>query len=175
MVKNTPDTVKTANERFEKEKGEEKMTLTQKENGLLCDLKSQESLCIEKYTKYQQIAHDPGLKSLFETIKTAEQSHLDTVNRILSGEEVKMNTAPSAVAEKLQCPLSSCTADEKREDAYLCRDALAMEKHVSSVYDVSVFEFSSPTLRDTLNHIQTEEQNHGMKLYEYMSMNGMYS
>ena len=50
-----------------------------------------------------------------------------------------------------------------------------MEKHVSSVYDVSVFEFSNPTLRDTLAHIQKEEQNHGAELYNYLSANGLYS
>jgi hypothetical protein len=50
-----------------------------------------------------------------------------------------------------------------------------MEKHVSSVYDTCVFEFSSPTLRDTLSAIQKEEQIHGLKLYRYMNANGMYS
>ena len=42
------------------------MTLTQKENTLLADLKSQEQLCIEKYGKYEQDAHDPCLKNLFK-------------------------------------------------------------------------------------------------------------
>ena len=54
-------------------------------------------------------------------------------------------------------------------------DALSMEKHVSGLYDTCIFEFTSPTLRDTLNHIQKEEQNHGEQLYEYMSKNNMYS
>ena len=36
------------------------------------------------------------------------------------------------------------------------------------------FSFYAPTLRDTLNHIQKEEQNHGEQLYEYMSKNNMY-
>ena len=49
-----------------------------------------------------------------------------------------------------------------------------MEKHVSSMYDVSIFEFSCPSLRDTLAHIQKEEQNHGQQLYAYLSTNGMY-
>jgi len=30
-------------------------------------------------------------------------------------------------------------------------------------------------LRDTLAHIQKEEQNHGQQLYGYLSVNGMYS
>ena len=40
------------------------MTLTQKETGLLADLKTQEQLCIEKYTKYESEACDPQLKTL---------------------------------------------------------------------------------------------------------------
>ena len=151
------------------------MTLTQKEHSLLTDLKSQEELCIEKYGKYAEGACDPALKNLFTEIRSAEEGHLSTVSRIMNGEEVAMPAAPTAVSEKLDVAPSSCSVEQKNQDAYLCKDALAMEKHVSSIYDTSIFEFSSPVLRDTLNHIQKEEQNHGEKLYEYMSKNNMYS
>lgn len=151
------------------------MTLTQKETSLLTDLKSQEKLCIEKYGKYEKDACDPCLKNLFGSIKSAEEGHLSTICRIMNGEEVKMPPAPTAVSQKLECQASSCGEQEKNNDAFLCKDALSMEKHVSSLYDISVFEFSSPVLRDTLNHIQKEEQNHGEQLYEYMSKNNMYS
>ena len=154
---------------------EQKMTLSQKENTLLSDLKAQEQLCIEKYGKYEQDAHDPCLKSLFKSIKSTEEGHLSTISRIMSGEEVTTNTAPTAVSQSLECQTSTCTGSEKTADAFLCKDALAMEKHVSALYDTSIFEFTSPTLRDTLNHIQKEEQNHGEQLYQYMSKNNMYS
>ena len=152
------------------------MTLTQKETSLLSDLKSQEKLCIEKYRKYENAAKDPCLKQLFASIRQTEENHLNTVNRIQSGEEVKMpNTSSDTSSQNTDCPLSQANAQDKKEDAYLCADALAMEKHVSSLYDVSIFEFSSPTLRDTLNHIQKEEQQHGEKIYCYMAKNSMYS
>ena len=151
------------------------MTLTQKETSLLADLKSQEQLCIEKYSKYEENACDPCLKSLFSSIKSTEQSHLSTISRIMSGEEVTTNAAPSAVSQKLECQPSSCSAEQKSSDSFLCKDALAMEKHVSALYDTSIFEFTSPALRDTLNHIQKEEQNHGDQLYQYMAKNNMYS
>lgn len=152
------------------------MTLTQKENSLLSDLKSQEKLCIEKYSKYENAAKDPCLKQLFASIRTTEENHLDTINRIQGGEEVQMPQSSSdSSSQKFDCPLSTANAQEKKEDAYLCADALAMEKHVSSVYDISIFEFSSPVLRDTLNHIQKEEQQHGEKIYAYMAKNSMYS
>ena len=142
------------------------MTLTQKETTLLTDLASQEKLCIEKYGKYSEAAHDPELKTLFSNLKTNEQKHLDTINQILSGTEVKMSSeSPSAEQAKLTCTPSSVSEADKQNDAYLCKDALSMEKHVSSVYNTGVFEFTSPILRDTLAHIQKEEQNHGEKLY----------
>ena len=134
------------------------MTLTQKETSLLQDMKSQEELCIEKYSKYEAEACDPALKSLFSSIKATEQSHLDTVNRIMNGEEVATAKAPSAVSEKLACTPSGCPADKKNKDAFLAKDALTMEKHVSSLYDTCIFEFTSPVLRDTLNHIQNREK-----------------
>lgn len=151
------------------------MNLTQKETTLLSDLKSQEQLCIEKYGKYSEMANDPALKQLFSNLKTNEQKHMDTITQILSGTEVKMPPeSPSAVSAKLNCQTSSCTQEQKQLDAYLCKDALSMEKHVSSVYNTGVFEFSSPVLRDTLAHIQKEEQNHGEQLYNYLSCNNMY-
>ena len=152
------------------------MTLTPKEHSLLSDLKSQEKLCIEKYAKYEKEASDNCLKNLFCEIKATEEGHLSSINRIISGEELAMPAAsPSAKDDSMTCTQSTATGAQKSNDAFLCADALAMEKHVSSVYDISIFEFSSPVLRDTLNHIQKEEQNHGKKIYDYMSKNNMYS
>ena len=152
------------------------MTLTQKETTLLSDMKAQEQLCIEKYTKYSQTANDPELKNLFSTLAENERKHLETINQIMNGNEVAMpSQSPSAVQAKLQCKMSSCSEADKKNDAYLCKDALSMEKHVSGVYNTCVFEFSSPVLRDTLAHIQKEEQNHGEQLYNYLNCNNMYS
>ena len=151
------------------------MTLTQKEHDILNDLKTQEQLCIIKYTKYESEAHDPALKEIFASIKSTEANHLATVERIIRGEEVTMPSAPkSAKEDKYTGACYSGTKEEKDQDAYLCRDALSMEKHVSNVYNIGVFEFNSPVLRDTLAHIQKEEQNHGEKLYSYMSACSMY-
>ena len=151
------------------------MTLTQKETNLLNDLKSQEQLCIEKYTKYANEACDQTLKGLFNSIKSTEEGHLSTITKMLAGEEVTMPAAPTAASQRLNIAPASCPADQKQKDGFLCKDALATEKHVSALYDTSIFEFSNPTLRDTLNHIQKEEQNHGEQLYEYLAKNNMYS
>ena len=150
------------------------MTLTQKETSLLKDLKTQEEVCIEKYGMYSERACDPQLKNLFENIRNTERTHLETICKIMNGTEVSMpSPAPSAASAVQSCTPSSCSVEQKKADAYLCQDALSMEKHVSSLYDTSIFEFNSPTLRDTLNHIQKEEQNHGEQLYNYMSCNNL--
>ena len=59
------------------------MTLSQKETTLLQDLKSQEKLCYDKYSRYSKDAHAEELKSLFGEIAAAEKSHYDTVCSIL--------------------------------------------------------------------------------------------
>ncbi|MBE6757537.1 MAG: spore coat protein [Ruminococcaceae bacterium] len=138
------------------------MTFTQKETTLLKDLKSQEELCIEKYGKYAADACDGELKNLFTTIRSTEQQHLSTVNGYLG------ETSPAATAP---VPTSDGCGNQ---DKFLCQDALNMEKHVSSVYDVCIFEFSDTAVRQKLNQIQADEQKHGEMIYQYMSKHGMY-
>ena len=58
---------------------------------------------------------------------------------------------------------------------YICSDLLATEKHASALYDTCIFEFKNEQLRTVLNSIQREEQEHGKKIYVYMSANNMYS
>lgn len=154
------------------------MMWTQKEASLLEELKSQEKLCIEKYGKYAQQAKDPQLKQLFTQIQQTEQQHQQTVNQMLQGTIPQMNQQGGG---QQQAPQGQAPAygqqpsQDKADDAYLCQDALGMEKHVSSVYDTSIFEFRNPQARDVLNHLQKEEQQHGEMIYAYMARNAMYA
>ncbi len=150
------------------------MVLTQKEEGLLKDLKGQEQLCIKKYRQYAQEATSPALRSLFESLGAVEEKHLQWVNDMTSGKEV--TTTGEIQADNRNCVAFQYPNPESKEkDAFFCKDLLATEKHASSLYDVSVFEFTSPTARKTLNRIQSEEQQHGEQLYAYMKANGMYN
>ena len=149
------------------------MTITQKERDLLTDLKNQEQLCVDKYDKYACDACDGELKSIFTQIKENEQKHYNTINEIMGGTEPQFKPASTASCAVCNC-VSKCDETQKKADAYLCNDALSMEKHVSSLYNTCIFEFSNPTVRDVLSSIQKEEQNHGEQLYTYMSANGMY-
>lgn len=156
------------------------MHLTQKESTLLTDLISQEQLCIEKYGKGASCAQDTNLKTLFGQIEQVEKQHLDTLNQISGGTVPAMNSQAGggqgtvqAVTTAAYSPTENSTG--KQQDKYLCSDALSTEKHVSSLYNTCVFEFRDVNIRSALNHIQKEEQEHGEKIYGYMSLNGMYS
>ncbi len=150
------------------------MQLSEKEKMLLKDLISEEQHCIEKYTKASAAAKDSGLKNLFSSIAKSEQTHYNTLNSISSGTVPNLN---SGSEEKPKAPSSpaNTSSEDKQQDKFLCADALSIEKHVSSVYNTSIFEFCQPELRNVLNHIQKEEQQHGQELYNYMNTNGMYN
>lgn len=149
------------------------MQLTQKETMLLQDLKNQEQICIEKYRQYAARACDEQLKTLFANIESTERSHLDTLTQMMEGTIPMQTGGQSQNSASSSFQPSNCDAEEKQTDEFLCGDALSMEKHVSSVYDVSIFEFGDAQARETLNHIQKEEQQHGLHIYDYMSVNGM--
>lgn len=157
------------------------MILTEKETMLLNDLKSEEKLCIDKYNKYASQACDGQLKNIFSSIGQTEQNHYDTITQMLNGTVPSMNMGsnqkPSFQTSSQQNSnqQQSFGQDKRKNDEYLCTDALGTEKHVSSTYNTCIFEFKDENARNTLNHIQKEEQEHGKKLYDYMSQNGMYS
>ena len=151
------------------------MVLTQKESTLIKDLKGQEQLCIDKYTKHAECASDPQLKQLFTRIADVERGHLNTLNQIEQGAAPAMGGAAKAQIPTFTAYHTQSETPEKKDDCFLCSDLLAGEKHASHLYDTCVFEFSDANVRNTINHIQKEEQNHGKMIYDYMKTNSMYS
>ena len=149
------------------------MNLTEKEKLLLEDIKTNEQLCIDKYTKYSEKA-SKQLKDIFNEIKQAEISHLNTVTEILNGVEPNVGGGSGFNASAVEKE-SDYSEQEKENDKYLCQDALSTEKYVSGAYDTSSLEFSQAPLRNVLNGIQKAEQQHGEKIYNYMAANGMYN
>ena len=155
------------------------MKLTQKESMLLQDLKTSEEICIEKYNEYAKKAEDQALADLFLTIKAQEEEHLNTINSLMSGTVPMMAGGGQQGQQNSQNPQGqpgdgqATKKSHSKTDEYLLKDALDTEKHVSSVYDTCIFEFTDAGARDALNHIQKEEQQHGKQLYDYMSCHGM--
>ncbi len=176
------------------------INLTQKERMLLEDQKSHEQVCIQKYQSYASQAQDPQLKQLFTSFAQAEQQHLSTVNQLLSGQvpnvqqkqqgqqgqqgqQQNQQGQQGQQQQQKQQGMQSATASAgatsqsagSQKDAELCNDMLMTEKYVSSAYDTAIFEFADPSVRQVLNHIQKEEQEHGEGIFQYMHSNGMYN
>ncbi len=151
------------------------MTLSTKETNLLKDMKGQEQLCIDKYEKYASEACSSELTSLFHALADVERKHLTTINDMMQGKVGSTGSSGVSPLNGVSCgKVSYASEDCKKKDAFLCSDMLTTEKHVSSLYNTGVFEFVDVQARNMLNHIQTEEQEHGQKIYEFMNANGMY-
>lgn len=170
--------------------------LSQKESMLLEDLKKEEELCVLKYQNYAQQAKDPQLSQLFNRLAGEEQKHYNTVDQLLksggqspagqggqSGQSGqggggqggwKQARGGSQVNSAAQINLNKTGQSSSDPDKYLAQDMLSTEKYVSSAYDTGVFESSKPNIRQTLQHIQQDEQNHGEQIFQYMSSHGMY-
>ncbi len=150
------------------------MTLTQKEKTLLKDMKSAEQLCVDKYARNAKGAKDKQLKDLFSQLSQCEQQHYDLLCEIEKG-TVQQPESGNAQQPTFSAAYGKEDSAAKQNDCYLCSDVLAAEKHASHLYDTCVFEFKNAQIRDAINAIQKQEQNHGKMIFDYMSANGMYS
>lgn len=181
------------------------VTLTTKEKLLLEDQKSEEELCVKKYSDYANLASDQELKDLFLANMKQEEQHLQTINQILSGQVPSMGSQSSSGSQSGSSASGSqqsqsqsgssnsgstgsgssnssssasgssfTAAKSQSSDKDLCSDILMTEKFVSGAYNTAIFEFRDTAIRDALNHIQKEEQQHGESVYKYMESKGMY-
>lgn len=151
--------------------------LSQKEKMLLEDDKQQEEICITKYQSYAKQASDPELQQLLSKISKDEQHHYNMVDQLLQGKQPSiMNQDETETKQKKPLSeISQMKSVSNVTDKVLCSDLLSTEKYVSSTYDTGIFESANPVVRQTLQHIQKEEQHHGEQLFHYMHSHGMYS
>jgi len=174
------------------------LKLSQKEQMLLQDQKSHEEICIKKYNTYANQAQDPQLKQLFSSLAQQEQQHLNTINQILAGKVPSTNqqqgqqgqqSQPGGQAQAMAASGQGSGQQQggsqtggnagqnqnvSQADANLCQDMLMTEKYVSGTYDTAIFEFTDSNVRQVLNHIQKEEQQHGEAIFKYMQSKGLY-
>ena len=150
------------------------LKLTQKERMLLNDQKFHEQLCIQKYLKYAKEAFDPALQQLFTNHAIAEQQHLSSINLILAGQVPLLNQQQGEDPTRVVATISSIGSKTNQNDLDLCNDMLATEKYVSGSYDTVIFECNDNNVRQALNHIQKEEQEHGKSLSNYLRVKGDY-
>lgn len=150
------------------------MTLTQKEQSLLKDMKDAEKLCIEKYKKASESARDGQLKNLFSNLSNAEKEHLGIFEKMEQG-TVEQPQSGNANQPTFSATYGAENTPDKQNDSFLCTDLLSAEKHASHLYDTCVFEFTDENARKAINAIQAQEQNHGKSIYDYMKVNSMYN
>ena len=62
------------------------MNFTTKERFFLEDQKSQEEICVQKYTNYAGMASCQELKSIFQQNGQKEQEHYNTIDQFLKGQ-----------------------------------------------------------------------------------------
>ncbi|TWH56311.1 spore coat protein CotF [Desulfitobacterium sp. LBE] len=155
--------------------------LSQKEQMLLKDLKGHEELCVEKYSKYAKEAECANLSQMFQNLASREQQHYNTISQIMTGQVPFMNQGQGqqgqgqqAQGQQAQGMQSQGSNSYSQKDFNMLSDMLATEKYVSGTYDTSIFEFQDTNLRQILNHIQKEEQEHGEEIFNYMHSHGMY-
>ncbi|NLX90311.1 MAG: spore coat protein [Firmicutes bacterium] len=145
--------------------------LSRKETMLLQDQKKHEEVCVAKYNTYARQAQDPNLKQLFSNYAQQEQQHLETINQILAG-HVPQVTQNSGQGQQILG--KNLKGANNSHDAGLCSDMLMTEKYISNTYDTAIFETRDSNIRQVLNHIQKEEQEHGEGIFNYMKNSGMY-
>jgi len=180
------------------------LQLTQKERMYLTDAKHHEELCIAKYNHYTEAVSDPELKQIFRRAGQQEANHLHTVQQVLQGRvpDMSMQTAQpqptsggvstrttqsGSMTERLSGVSNTArdatsmvashtqyTGQGGLSEEQICNDLLTTEKAVSDMYDSAVFESSNLQLRQTLNHIQKEEQDHAFAIFQFMQKKGWY-
>jgi spore coat protein CotF len=116
----------------------------------------------------------PQLKALFQDYAKQEQSHLDSINQMLNGQLPNMSQS-NQQQQNAPSTAQSQGAMANQADAVLCNDMLMTEKYVSDAYNTAIFEFVDTNVRQVLNHIQKEEQQHGEGVFHYMMNHGMYN
>jgi spore coat protein CotF len=169
------------------------MNFTTKETFLLEDQKSQEQICVQKYTNYASMASCQELKSIFQQNAQKEQEHYNTIDQLLKGQMPSISqsggqqqssgqqqSGNQQSGSQMQMKSTGQSFKPQGSSGYsnsdkdLCTDMLMTEKYVSGAYDTAIFEFRDPQVRSILNHIQKEEQQHGEAIFKYMESKGMY-
>jgi spore coat protein CotF len=176
------------------------MNFSTKERYLLEDQKNHEKLCIQKYANYANLASDPNLKNIFKQNGQIEQEHYNTIDQLLKGQMPSTgqqggvqqqsggmqsktmqsqgqqnSTQQNMIFQNVNQSGSQGSGNMNTNDRDLCTDMLMTEKYVSGAYNTAIFEFRDTQVRNILNHIQKEEQQHGESIFKYMESNGMYN
>nr|WP_312576095.1 spore coat protein [Sedimentibacter sp.] len=122
----------------------------------------------------------PSMNNQQQSSMQSSQSQMQSGQQNMQSKQPQMQSVQMKPSMN-QFPQSSNNSSQNgslmsnRSDKDMCSDLLMTEKYVSNAYDTAIFEFSNPQVRNVLNHIQKEEQQHGESIFKYMESNGMYT
>ncbi len=113
------------------------------------------------------------MKQLFNKLAGEEHHHHDIINEMLQGQQPNLNHNQQIQQPRVEGTPQGTMNDQ--HDNILCTELLSTEKYVSGTYDIDVFEFAEPIVRQAMQHLQRDEQRHSQELFNYMNSHGMYN
>ncbi len=157
--------------------------LSQKERTILQDQSRHEEVCVKKYQDYAKKTSDTALRGLFNEFAQDEQQHYNTLQGMLSGSSQGQQPQPQRQQQSSRELFPMFRSETSQElysgmgttenDASVVRDMLMTEQFVSNSYDSAIFDSVCQEVRQTLQHIQKDEQKHGQGLRDYMQQKGL--
>lgn len=63
---------------------------------------------------------------------------------------------------------------DRLNDKQILNDMLMTEKYIGDTYETAIMECSNLQVREALQHIQREEQEHARRVFEAMQQRGWY-
>lgn len=64
--------------------------------------------------------------------------------------------------------------NNRLNDKQILNDMLMTEKYIGDTYETAIMEAANPQVREALQHIQKEEQEHAKKIFDAMQQRGWY-
>lgn len=119
----------------------------------------------------QQTQQSAGMQA---SQQTQQASNNPFVSRPQGQTQQTQQASRMQTNQQTQQTMPGQTGKAVQQDLDLCHDLLDTEKFISSTYNTAIFEFNDANIRQVLNHIQKEEQEHGCRIYSYMKQNGGY-
>ncbi|MDW7675171.1 MAG: spore coat protein [Bacillota bacterium] len=142
--------------------------LTQKEQRFLQEALKHEEVCIAKYGQYANQVKDPKIKQMFQQLQQKEQQHYQTISGLLG--QNAANQQMQAGGQQMNQNQGGGQISEQD----ILQDMLMTEKYVSDSYNMTVLDSLNQQMRQQMQHIQNEEQQHANQIVDAMIQKGYY-
>ncbi len=117
-----------------------------------------------------QMSGQPGSQMQSQSGQTPSVDQI--LNQIQSS--VSQQQSHGQQMQGMSASQTQFTGQGQLTDQQICNDIVTTEKAVNDFYGTFITESSNQQMRQVLNHIQKEEQDHGFAIYKYMEQKGWY-